>query len=113
MWLCTNSSAFSSLAKVRPHCSASDGLVVRQDVDVVAFGHPGWEERVEAQFDGHSADAPAQARTAGYGTTVTGHRPARTSRTASDPINRCPTCVDAPTTTASARVSVATRHSSA
>ena len=35
-----------------------------------------------------------------YGTTVTGHLPARTSRTASEPMKRCPACVDAPTTIA-------------
>ena len=46
------------------------------------------------------------------GTTVTGHRPALTSRTASDPIHRCPACIEAPTMTASARISSATRRSS-
>ena len=46
------------------------------------------------------------------GTTVTGHLPARTRRTASEPISRCPALSDAPTTIASARVSIATRVSS-
>ncbi len=44
-----------------------------------------------------------------HGTTVTGHFPARTSRMASDPTNRCPACADAPTTMASARTSPAMR----
>lgn len=37
-----------------------------------------------------------------HGTTVTGRRPAFTSRTAIDPTNRWPACSEAPTTTASA-----------
>jgi hypothetical protein len=45
-----------------------------------------------------------------YGTTVTGHLPAFTSRTAREPTNRCPALADAPTTMASARTSSATRH---
>jgi aminoglycoside phosphotransferase (APT) family kinase protein len=44
---------------------------------------------------------------AGYGTTVTGHLPAFTSRTAREPMNRCPALADAPTTMASARVGIA------
>lgn len=44
-----------------------------------------------------------------YGTTVTGHLPAFTSRTASEPTNRCPACAEAPTTIASARTSLAMR----
>lgn len=38
----------------------------------------------------------------GYGTTVTGHRPAFTNRTATEPMIRCPACSEAPTMTASA-----------
>ena len=64
---------------------------------------------------GHAAAAtgltPAQPRCQEtHGTTVTGHFPARTSRTASDPTNRCPACADAPTTIASARTSSAMRQ---
>ena len=47
------------------------------------------------------------------GTTVTGHRAAFTSRTASEPTSRWPACADAPTTTASARISSAMRRNSA
>ncbi len=48
--------------------------------------------------------SPPRSRTpdAGYGTTVTGHRPAFTRRTATEPTIRCPACSEAPTTTASA-----------
>ena len=37
-----------------------------------------------------------------YGTTVTGHLPAFTRRTATEPTSRCPARSEAPTTTASA-----------
>src|SRR5882757_2715210 len=43
------------------------------------------------------------------GTTVTGHLPIRTRRTATEPTSRCPACVEAPTTTASTFTSSAIR----
>ena len=54
---------------------------------------------------GASTGAAQGGGHAGHGTTVTGHRPARTSRTPSDPTIRCPAEVDAPTITASASTS--------
>src|ERR1700716_1734287 len=48
----------------------------------------------------------------GHGTTVTGHRPVRTRRTATDQTTRCQERVEAPTTTASALSSSAISASS-
>lgn len=62
-----------------------------------------------AVTDGPSPNCPARraARPSAlarrhHGTTVTGQRPAFTSRTATDPMRRCPADSDAPTITASA-----------
>ena len=68
----------------------------------------GPDERAHARHPG----PVGQPSLAAYGTTVTGHFPARTSRVASEPTIRCPACSDAPTTTASAFVSAAARVSS-
>ena len=61
---------------------------------------------------GLNGDLKPRGTAGRQGTTVTGHSPARTSRTATEPTNRWPALADAPTTTASARTSPATRRSS-
>lgn len=74
-------------------------------VDGTATAHYPNRERPDVfnglveEFRPHAPVSPAAAR---YGTTVTGQRPAFTSRIATDPMSRCPACSEAPTTTASA-----------
>lgn len=67
------------------------------DRRAVTASPPGHDPTVTG--DGITAPRPTAG---GYGTTVTGHRPAFTNRTATDPMIRCPACSDAPTMTASA-----------
>src|SRR5262249_35874285 len=85
------------------------------DRAVPARRRPCWPEGDPMNQDagpapGGSGPGPPRA---GQGTTGTGQRRARTSRTARDPISRWPALADAPTTTASARISSAIRRISA
>ncbi len=97
--------------RAREGARLSDGPPdARDGCRLPAVGRERRDGEAAVPYRGH-VPADATARSLGlpyggaagcYGTTVTGHLPALTSRTATDPTIRCPACSEAPTTTASA-----------
>ena len=88
-----------------PPAALGQRAVLVGDIGPVRLGVPEQDQPPTA-----ARDRVVDRRAVAHGTTVTGHLPARTRRTASDPSSRWPALSEAPTTMASARVSCAMRE---